>query len=415
MKFAIISDTHFGDDNCTLVNAENDKVVEGPKYEEFKKAAGIGNKYLILAGDILDFSIASYEKAYRYAQFFFQKVKDDNIADEIIYLAGNHDADIWHIIQHQRNVIKRLEDEKLPKAYKHSVPGIIDDRKDSPDRNLILYGVTPRQEPGKPRYGGMFLDKITKPDTFFNIAYPNLYIVTDSDSVLVTHGQYLERYWALLGEILPKIAYDDLKIGSVDIEEMIEMNFPLNQLACTGIGQADVLTKVVRQVEHNVKDGDFHRARKYLDRLEKEIDEITDYGWLKELIVDYIIKKIKEEFLTSVEKVRETRYSEEFIYEKDVRERFGRFYNASLLEIGDINSKPEHNIPAPWRVIFGHTHQPIPWGASKPPKFYAVSSAAPKPLTLHNTGGWLSEKSRFCGAEVFTYETDKGFSSVSVR
>src|SRR4030066_1262867 len=134
MKFAIISDTHFGDDNCTLVSTENDKIVEGPKYEEFKKATGTGNKYLILAGDILDFSIASYEKAYRYAQFFFQKVKDDNVADEIIYLAGNHDADIWHIIQHQRNVTSRLRNKKLPKAYQHSVPGIIDDREDSPDR-----------------------------------------------------------------------------------------------------------------------------------------------------------------------------------------------------------------------------------------------------------------------------------------
>jgi DNA repair exonuclease SbcCD nuclease subunit len=97
MKFAIISDTHFGDDNCTLVSTENDKVTEGPKYVDFKKAAGTGNKYLILAGDILDFSIASYEKAYRYGQFFFQKVKDDDIADEMIYLAGNHVMRIYGI------------------------------------------------------------------------------------------------------------------------------------------------------------------------------------------------------------------------------------------------------------------------------------------------------------------------------
>jgi hypothetical protein len=142
---------------------------------------------------------------------------------------------------------------------------------------------------------------------------------------------------------------------------------------------------------------------------------MTEYGWLKELIVDYIIKRAKEEILKSIEKIESARNSEEFIYKREVKERFSRLYNSSLLEIGDINSRTGSNIPAPWRIIFGYTHKPISWKDPNPPKLDTVSSASPKRLTLHNTGGWLMENDRFCGAEIFTYESTKGFSSFPVR
>ena len=411
MKLAIISDTHFGDDNCTLVTPE--KTI-GTKYEKFKELVGRQNDFLVLAGDIFDFSIATYDYAYKCGQAFFRQIKADGIADKIIYIPGNHDADIWHIVQHQKSVINKLKNGDLPETYDHSVAGIIDDRKDSPTRGVVLDKTSTRTMKGQEEYGGMFLDKITEPETVFYFVYPNLYIVTDHDTVLVTHGQYLESYWAMLGEVALKVAYDDLKVEDVDIEETIEMNYPLNQLACTGIGQAGVLTKVIRQVQTDVSNGNIERVERYLRRLEKMIDEITDYPWLKELIVDYLVKKVKDDVLDSICKIGRTRYCDEFVYKKEVQERFKRFYNASLIEIGDINARLKCNVPAPWRVIFGHTHQGIPWDYANPPKFGSISSASPKQLTLHNTGGWLMDNNKFCGAEVFLYDTANGFSSLSV-
>ena len=420
MKFAIISDTHFGDNQCALVKKNGSSFLTGSRYKDFLNAVGQNNDYLILAGDVLDFSIAEYEIAYEYARFFFQQVKNDGIAKEMIYLAGNHDADIWHIIQHQRSVINKIERGILPESFRHSVPGIIDDRSSSPPdiKGFTLYdtkiqSVDPAT--GKRRYGGMFMDKITTPETVFNFVYPNLYVVTDDEAVLVTHGQYLEFYWCILGELSMKVAYDDLKVGEVDSEKMVEMNFPLNQLACTGIGQAGVLTKVVRQLELDVKRKDIGRVRKYLDRLENIIDGLTRYWWLKQIIVEYIIKKAKQQILDAIGTIDQTRYSEEFIHKPDVKGRLREFYNKSLFEIGEISSKTDFKIPAPSRIIFGHTHQPIPWNDPDPPKLDSVSSASPKQLTLHNTGGWLEDKGEFCGAEIFVYESGKGFSSISIR
>lgn len=418
MKLSIVSDTHFGDESCLLVTKQSaGGIGAGPKYRDFAEAAGKGNDYLVLAGDVFDFSVADYATAYEYGKTFFQLLKGDGIAKEIIYLAGNHDADIWHIVQHQRSVINRISAGRSPKRFQHSVAGIIDDRKTTSGQQggLTLDRTTAKDDAREPKYGGMFLDNITDPPTTFNFVYPNLYMVTESETVLVTHGQYLEPFWAILGEVTQKVAYDDLKVGEVDMEEMVEMNFPLNQLACTGIGQSGVLTKVARQVQVDVKNGDLKRVKKYLNRLEKEIDDLTDYNWLKELIVDYLMGKVKDGLLEAIGGTEQSRYSEGFIYKKDVEERFKRFYASSLLEIGDINTRTSQNISVPWRIIFGHTHQPIPWNDPNSPKLASVPSSAPKRLMLSNAGGWIVENNAFCGAEVFTYETGIGFGSVSIR
>ena len=420
MKFAIISDTHFGDPTCALVTKNKQGIVKGPKYPQFKQVAGQDNDYLVMAGDVFDFSITSYENAYEIGRAFFTFIRQDNIAKEIIYIPGNHDADLWHIIQHQKSVINRMNRGDLPEKFDHSVAGILDDRQTSQTKGFWLNKVKPRNVEGEPKYGNMFLDFITGADDplVFNIAYPNLYVATDRETVLVTHGQYLEPYWSLLGEFAVKIAHDDLKVGEVDVEEMVEMNFPLNQFACTGLGQAGVLTNVVRQVQRDVKDNDLKRVGVYANRLEKVIDEMTKLNWVKEFLMDLIVKKAKEKVLEEIGKIEQTRYCEEFVFKKDVRDRFHNFFKASLLEIGAINDDSRtiqsdgFNMPAPTRIIFGHTHQPIAWNEKNPPKLDStVSSGSLSRLTLHNTGGWLLNKGSFCGAEVFVYQTGSGFSS----
>jgi len=104
----------------------------------------------------------------------------------------------------------------------------------------------------------MFLDSITDPKTLFYFAYPNVYIVLDDGtSILVTHGQYLESFWSIAGELAANVAYEDLRFSDpdaadMDMEKTVELNYPLNQFACTGIGQAGILTDIVREVQKKV-------------------------------------------------------------------------------------------------------------------------------------------------------------------
>ena len=433
MRIAIVSDTHFGDPMCTLVERKNGTIGIGQKYPDFKKAAGTNNDYLILLGDILDFSIVNYQEAYEHAKVFFLQAQKDKIAQEIIYVAGNHDADLWHIVENETNIINPIKNGRPPRPFHLSLPGLIDDRKNSKSKGFTLPGVTEKALDKGPKYAGLYLDNITVTKkngqtvgnpTFFNFCYPNVYLVTlNNELILITHGQYLETYWAFAGEWAMKLAPEDLKVGSsLDLKEMVGINFPLSQLACTGIGQAGPLTKVVRQVQRDVKDGELKRLKKYLDRLDYEIDKMTRYPWYKqylEWLTDIISDKIKKMALEAIGNMEDTRYSDEFIHKPDVQERFKNFYSASMFEIDQLNIDHGYDIPAPRHVIFGHTHQPIPWGDPDAPKAKISTDSDMRMVRLYNTGGWLKKKEdnkeKFVGAEVFIYTTQKGITSVPVR
>ena len=57
MRLVVISDTHFGDPMGTLIVENNGSYKPGEKFEQFSKAAGKNNDYLVLLGDIFDFSL----------------------------------------------------------------------------------------------------------------------------------------------------------------------------------------------------------------------------------------------------------------------------------------------------------------------------------------------------------------------
>jgi hypothetical protein len=75
----------------------------------------------------------------------------------------------------------------------------------------------------------------------------------------------------------------------------------------------------------------------------------------------------------------------------------------------------EHGIdlPVPTHVVFGHTHQPIPWGAGE-----LVDVIDDRQVHFCNLGGWLlrdDDVVSFVGAEVVMYESGRGISSQSIR
>lgn len=409
MKIVFISDTHFGDPDSTLVQQTKSEIRPGSRYHQFKKAAGTGNDYLVLMGDIFDFSVASYADAYRNAQGFFQQIQKDNIAKRLLYLSGNHDADMWHILQHQRSVIKPLERHELPQSFEHAIPAVFDDRKRSPLRNIVLGSVARKK--GKEPYGGMFLDDITDPPSTFYFAYPNLYIITETETVLVTHGQYLEVYWAVLGETIPQIAREDIPPERLDIETMAEVNFPLNQFGCTGIGQAGVLTPIARAIEKEVEEKKLGRIATYIDRIIGIIDDKLHVSGIAKWAVNLALKFFKGKILDALANKTQTRYSEEFLTKPDVQQRFKQYYIECLRELEEIAQQQQTVILPPDKILFGHTHQPISWNNPLiPPK-----GIFPNDVKLYNTGGWLETGGKFCGAEVFVYETGKGFSSITIR
>jgi predicted phosphodiesterase len=430
MKLSIISDTHLGDPLCTLVTKNGKSLAEGPKYKDFREAAGTNNDYLILLGDILDFSVTSYENAYKAGKVFFSLIQKDKIAEQIIYVPGNHDYDIWNIVENEVNIIHQIKHGRLPRKFKMAVPGILDDRTGSKTRGLILPGIN-KNKYGRYNYGGLFLDSITrewdnKTKTSFGepinflFAYPNLYLVTDKESILMTHGHYFDSYWSLLSKYAPAIFNSDLKIGSkMDIAELVGINFPLNQLACSGVGQAGILSDLISELQSQIKRGEIKKAKEYLDNLDDYLDENVFvnkkwYQFANEAVSDLISNKVKEIITDTISNQKETRYNEQFLDNPEVKERFIDYYRACLVEIEDLERFYNISIPKPNTLIFGHTHEPISYGKRACRNLiYQIHD-----INLFNTGGWLLKengKSKvFCGAEVFKYDSGKSINSESI-
>lgn len=423
MNVAVISDLHFGDPMCTMI--DHTTLGPGEKYDAFVRRAGRGNDFLILLGDTCDFSITDYADAYQIAKAFFRLIQRDRIAKNIIYLAGNHDFDLWHTVEHQANIIHRVAEGRPARNFRWSVPGVIDDRVDSPARGFQLPGHMSVVDPDQPPQTRVFMDYITRDEngggqpTNFYFAYPNLYFVTDRQSILFTHGHYLEQYWTVVGEWALKIAGADLDIGRrLDLWELVAINFPLCQFGCVGIGQAGPLTKLMREVRQEMKDRRWERMETYLRRIDDELDRRTPYRLFnpKEWGTDLASFVVRRRILKGMKKFKYARYSDRFIQKPTVLERFAAYFDCSRAEVERLNADHGLGLPAPTEVVFGHTHQPIPMGDPDAPTAVIDGGEA---VRLYNTGGWLWRDDipgyrEFCGAEVITYRTGEGFVSHTI-
>ena len=431
MRIAVVSDIHLGDDQCLLVRGEGpgSSPTIGPAYPALREAMGRVD-YLVLLGDIVDLSVASYEKAYGAAKVFFVQLQRDGLADELVYVPGNHDFDIWNVVEHQVSVINQLKQGELPRPFKRSVPGVIDGREPEPSLSLPDISAHPEWHRGHRDYGGLFLDHITLrregdgrrgegKRSLFNFAYPNLYVVTGPDeSVLLTHGHYFEAYWTLLGEWALRLAGEDLDletVGDLSIRDLVSLNFPLHQLACSGVGQADPLSTLARRVHLEIAAGRTDRAARYLERLEDDLIRRAPLGLPTRLLRSWLAGRARSRIVAALGAMEQTRFSREFLSRPAVRERFRRYYRSCLCELGRLRDQHGIGVPAPRHVVFGHTHQPIPWGSDE-----LVDTIDGHEVRLYNTGGWLLRtdpdgRTGFPGAEIVLYETGAPPRSIPIR
>ncbi len=425
MKFAVISDLHLGDPACGLVQKSGGgEFVIGDKYDDLRRAIGADHEYLVLLGDIFDFAISSYAEAFAAAKVFFEQIARDRLAREFIFVPGNHDSNVWDLVEYEVNVINRFNAGEMPRLFKGTVPGVIDLRRDSNKPGLRLPNVSPRTGGGAdtPRYGGLYLDHLLdevgpEPNRpVFNVVYPNLYLVDDRQSVLLTHGHYLSSYWSFLSDYGPRIVGPSLLGDSVDLKELVQVNFPLNQLACAGVGQAGPFTRIARSVQREVKDKDLTNIRQYVDDLGRIVDEAVQGSWIKEKITDRVIKWGKDKLLDKLRTIEHARWDEAFAKKPTVQKRFRRYYRATTWEIDRLNDDFGYAEPRPIeypkRVIFGHTHQAISWNEGVKAKVDGLN------VLLSNGGGWLYKKDdtgklSWRGGEVFLFEEGR-FRSVRV-
>lgn len=400
MKIGIISDVHLGDEHCKLIQGGNVSAT----YNHLKSSIfGFTKKkaldYLVLGGDIIDFSINSFEESCMIARPFFQAIKKDKLAKEIIYIPGNHDKHVWDAVEWETNIIRRLREHEDPRGFRRTQPGLIDYTSNTP---LNLTGVS--RVANTQHYGTLFLEGLfEKGKTMpINVVYPNLYIKTEEDVYLITHGHMLELAWVLLSEILsgePELA------GKLGIRELEEFNIPLTSMICTGVGQGGAVSKLFYTIQKEAKMGKTGRMKKLLDNIIPKLDQLIELPWYAELLDDALLTGIRKGALYIAGDVSDSRYDEKFLENKSVKSRFLRFHVASCSQAEELKIDP------PNKVIFGHTHEPI--GCDNPMSVDDVAKIKGGKAYLYNTGGWLDEEGK--SAEMFFFDDKGSLSSVNIK
>jgi UDP-2,3-diacylglucosamine pyrophosphatase LpxH len=401
MTIGITSDIHLGDDGCKLVREDD----VAPAYAAFREcvrsaASGAPLSYLILNGDILDFAVASFDKAFVRAKVFFRALARDRLAEEIIYIPGNHDKHIWDAVEWEVNVIRRLKspEDKNPRPFARTQPGVIDLTKRPV---LTLHDVSYVE--GAARYGTLFLEGLFERGNVLpiNVVYPNLYIKAPEDTILVSHGHMLENAWVLLSRFLrhePELG------GVAGIKELEEHNVPVTSLLCTAVGQAGSVSQIFAQISTEAKRGCVTRLEHLLDRVIPELEEMIALPWPLEFLDDIALKLIRRMILRAARNTTDARYDPVFFQHESVWKRLKEFYAATCLQAQALR------LPAPRRIIFGHTHEPIP--AAAPLDTRTRPHGGELALELYNTGGWLGEAGK--SAEVFFIDRAGTLSSVNI-
>jgi len=422
MKLAVISDVHFGDPSSTLAKLDGEgRPKLGRAFEPFIQAAGNRNDFLVLLGDIFDFSVSDYATAYHVASNFFAEVNRQELAREILYVPGNHDFSFWNIALHEINVINQIKSGQAPKM-RWTIPAVLDARAGVPAQSaLTLVGVGAKRAPTAPgdhKYGGLFLDRFTAPPGSalqpmpVNVAYPNAYVCDSEGCTLLTHGHYFEPYWSMTLPIVQRIVGPDLVLqsGEVDLEALVAVNFPLNELASAGLGQAGPLASVVGHIVTDLRTGSLEREKRYLQAAFEYLDDevFTSAGWCfpKEIVSDAFLGMAKAVLLETLKRQKShcgARFNSSFLDDPRICTNLDRFLRACATERANIRYQ-SLEVPEINALIFGHTHRSIP---SASPLYHA-SSETNGPLTIFNTGGWLeTTPGGPIDAAVFTYDSER--------
>jgi len=402
MSVAITSDIHLGNPDSRL--SDGTDFYPYGFYKDFREAifSFTGTEpleALILNGDILDFSINSFEKSIHIGRHFFQQLYADKIAREIIYIPGNHDKQIWDGTEWDSRIIKKLNEYSDPEEFRHYQSGAVN-LKNSPIIDLDKVKRGPDNTYGNIYLKGLFKSK--EESLPVNIVYPNLYIITEKDSIIVTHGHMIEPAWVILSELL--YGLDKYLPGNINMSRLEAWNVPVTASICTGIGQAKEVSDLIRLIAEQAYNKRTEALSDLLDHFARKALNKTK-GAYKYFLEHVVFKYGKKKILDIAVNIEKSRFNEEKLKSDIAQKRLVTFYNSTLAIMDELK------LPKPNKFIYGHTHLATP--ASKPFKLPALTGD----LNYYNTGGWLpqkdSKKDIQTHAEVFLIDK-KRFESVSI-
>ncbi len=268
-----------------------------------RESGGISD--LVLLGDIIDLSQASYSDCALQAREFFRQILDGILPRALVWVPGNHDHHLWVQVFEDHYIEEPLRRGELPLDFPRVTgPGI---------RTGALHGSTCAVR----FLLGLFPRHVR--DRFW-LAYPN-YVTTCGDvNLLFHHGHFFDGTQSWIGTTL---------VEAQNLAELEMFNSAYIDFIWYGSGQAGRLSE---QIES------FYEEMRWLaEKLKTALDIVTLQGLFRKLLGRVKKGGDRNETMNRALAGRIERYLKYIEKEREA----GAGY------------------PSDYNLVFGHTHRPL--------------------------------------------------------
>jgi hypothetical protein len=410
----VVSDLHLGDERSALCPAA--AAAAGKTYTDYLDDCFFGPlrdalpgghaKFLVLNGDTIDFSLQSFGDAIAKASVFMRALAAAKLFDELVFIPGNHDHNVWQLVQQEVMFTRRVAAGLEPKPFPYLQAGLL---------NLSSQSLTLPKVGGP--YGDVFLkglfqlgaDSSPAPDLPIAVVYPNLFVFPEAEKrrpIIVTHGHFFCLPWIILTEVFPRSLGIDRGLSLMELEQI---NSPLTELGWTSLGQAGRLTSVVRRLYDECSDGDTRALSGVIDELARFFDEkIFPYArydpreWASDVAIKAAKALLHGAVTNALDGASSHRGSKLFLDKPENVALVDKYLGLTRSQYSDVVGGQNAGVPG--ALIFGHTHVPIrpDHGGSVTIQRFGTSYS----IRAYNSGGWILD-GRNAGAIALTID-DRG-------
>lgn len=392
----IVSDLHLGASQGLLLDTDGSTVVDDAPLVAFVGAlaslAGADRPELVLGGDAVEMALQPPPVAFAAFGRFVERLLDaDVVADDVVYVPGNHDHHLWELTR-QRWWLEALDgDDGLPAPVFSTELG---------DDGLPLAGLPAMVPAGS----SMRLRAV----------YPNWWRPgTDGRAVTYHHGHYVEPLYHAMSTV-DRVAFGRPGVRTVDQLERDNhawVDFLWSALGTSGSVGTDLGTAYHLLPDRAALRTTVNRA---VDRLVDELPAPRPLRWIRRLAVGVAVR-----VLAAGEHLLETRKPHGVLSRAADRGLDHYLAGPLALQLAEQAEVPRHAT-----FVFGHTHKPF--------QDLRNTKGPLGRVAVHNTGGWVSESlvpqptqggqvvvvsedGAVVSVELFRQAADGGAGSVRVR
>ena len=380
IRYVVMSDLHLGAENSILTNLkdgswETDTNKASPVLEQLakvlreviKKNESSEKPVLVLNGDLIELAFTSVDNAarafMRFLEVFFPENDENLFADDILFLPGNHDHNLWERSRSNNydEYLRQLQPGEVIQPGRHTTDMLRHDTVQIPFLNILAQ-----------KHANLKNVNIQG-------AYPAYAVLSDDKrkAVIFCHGHYIESMYSLMTNLRSKI-FPDRELPTY-FDDLEKENYAWVDFFWSTLGRSGSVGRDVGLIYDKLQDPE--QVQIMIDNLTENLtpDHQSKFKhWIEKGFIHGLLELTLGRMASNERNEPSIALTSEA--EKGLRIFIERFVFQEFIRGLD------HQVPQNISFLFGHTHKPF----SKRFDFNGYQ----QPVNVFNSGGWVVDTLR---------------------